>query len=284
MIDLDARRRFYAEEIEATANLRNAAVVEALARVPRERFLPPGPWTIRGEADLQSPPRQTADADPRHVYHNLAIAIDPGRQLFNGAPGTLAMAIDTLALKPGDRALHIGAGTGYYTAVVAQCVGPSGRVLGVEVDAALAAEARANLASMPWVELLHADGSGALDGSFDAILVNAGMTHPLESWLDALAPGGRMVLPLTVAMGPTLGKGPLLLVTNTGDANTLDVRVLTLIAIYSAVGLRDEAHVARLGEAMRKNPFPSITRLRREAHDPSASCWLHTERFCLATA
>src|SRR5262245_5109652 len=104
-MDLTTRRRFYAEEIEITANLQSPALVEALAGVPRERFLPPGPWAVRGEADFQSPLRKTRDADPKHVYHNLAVGIDPARMLFNGAPGLLSTAIDALAVKPGARVL-----------------------------------------------------------------------------------------------------------------------------------------------------------------------------------
>ena len=284
MMPLELRRRFYAEEIEATSNLRSTAIVDALASVPREQFLPPGPWTIRGEADFQSPPRQTADADPRHVYHNLAIAIDPARQLFNGAPGLLAMAIDTLAVVPGHRVLHVGAGTGYYTAVLAQCAGPSGRVVAFEVDAALAEQARANLAAFSSVDVRHGDGSHALDGPFDAILVNAGMTHPLESWLEALAVGGRMILPLTVTMTPSIGKGLLLLLTRTEDADRLDARIVTFVAIYSGVGVRDETRGALLADAMRKNPFPQLKQLRRDAHEASASCWLHAQGCCLSTA
>ena len=146
MSDLSAQRRFFAEEIQVVSNLQSTAVISALSTVARERFLPPGPWTIRGEADFQAAPRQTPDADPRHVYHNVAVAIDPARMLFNGAPGLLAMVIDALALRAGDRVLHIGTGLGYYTALIAECVGASGRVVGLEVDAALAADARANLA------------------------------------------------------------------------------------------------------------------------------------------
>src|SRR5262249_28242747 len=118
-VDLSERRRFYAEEIQAIANIRNTRVVDALAAVPREQFLGPGPWTIIGEGDFQRPPRQTADDDPRHVYHNLAVAIDPGRRLFNGAPGVVAMAIDSLALNAGDRVLHLGCRPRYYTALIA---------------------------------------------------------------------------------------------------------------------------------------------------------------------
>ena len=98
---LDQRRRFFAEEIQAVCNLRTAGLVEALATVPREAFLPPGPWTIRAEGDYGEPPRQTPDADPRHVYHNISVAIDPARMLFNGAPSVVAMCIDRLALAAG---------------------------------------------------------------------------------------------------------------------------------------------------------------------------------------
>ena len=67
---------------------------------------------------------------------------------------------------------------------------------------------------MPWVEV-RADAAAQPSGeTFDAILVNAGVTHPLDSWLDALAPGGRLILPLTAtggAMG-NIGKGLVFLV------------------------------------------------------------------------
>ena len=57
-MDLDLRRRFYAEEIEAVARLRSAAVVDALASVPRERFLRPGPWTVLADIDINGSPRK----------------------------------------------------------------------------------------------------------------------------------------------------------------------------------------------------------------------------------
>jgi len=287
MTALDARRRYFAEEIQIVSNLQSAAVVEALATIPRERFLPPGPWTIRGEADFQQPPRQTPDADPRHVYHNVAVAIDPARTLFNGAPGLLAMAIDTLQLAPGRRALHLGTGLGYYTAVMGACVGAGGHVLGVEIDPVLAAAARANLAGMPWVEVREGDGRTLDPGAtFDAILINAGVTHPEPAWLDALAPGGRLVLPLTAsmpAMGP-IGKGPLVLVTRAADPHALGARVISFVAIYSAMGLRDDATNAAIGQALARQPFAPIRTLRRDAHEAGPACWLHTPGGCLSLA
>ena len=72
---------------------------------------------------------------------------------------------------------------------IAECVGPAGRVVAYEVDEELAGEARRNLASRPWVDVRHGDATEPIGGGFDAILVNAGVTHPLDTWLDALAPG-----------------------------------------------------------------------------------------------
>jgi protein-L-isoaspartate(D-aspartate) O-methyltransferase len=284
------RRRFFADELEAVCRLRSPSLVDAFATVPRERYLPPGPWSVLADGDFMAGVRTrvTADADPARVYHNIAVAIDPQRQLFNGQPATLGVWLDALELTPGARVLHIGCGLGYYTAVMAHCVGPTGRVVALEVEESLVAEARTNLVSLPWVDVRHADGSGPLHETFDAILVNAGVTHPLDVWLDAIAVGGRMILPLTgtmAAMGSNIGKGLVLLLTGqeTGD---FSVRVLTVVAIYSALGLRDAEMNDRLGKAMMGGPmkWQSITRLRRDPHEATPACWLHGPRFCLSTA
>lgn len=293
-MDLDLRRRFFAEELQAVCNLRSPALVDALAAVPREQFLRPGPWTVLGDGGdgfmMGSAPRTrvTPDADPARVYHNIAIAIDQDRQLFNGQPGTLAVWLDALDLTPGGRVLHVGCGLGYYTAVMAHAVGSTGRVVTFEVDESLADAARRTLASCPWVEVRHGDASAALDGTFDAILVNAGVTHPLNSWLDALAPGGRLILPLTgtmPAMGPRIGKGVTWLLTRQDEA-TLSVRPIGVVAIYSAVGLRDDELNARVGKALMGGPmqWATVKRLRRDAHEASPSCWLHGSGWCWSTS
>jgi protein-L-isoaspartate(D-aspartate) O-methyltransferase len=284
MTDLTVRRRFYAEEVQIAAGIRSACLVEALATVPRERFLPPGPWTFVAESDRGGPPRRSPDDDPRHVYHNVAIGIAPERMLFNGAPGVIAAAIDALGVGRGDRVLHLGSGTGYYTALIAQCVGPGGRVVALEVDERLAACAAANLAEAPWVDVRCADGSAPLHESFDAALINAGVTHPLDEWLDAVCPSGRIVLPLTFtmpAMG-NIGKGLLLLLTATPDRGVFDVRVITFVAIFSAAGVRDDAINREIGKAFAAQPFPRLTKLRRNAHPRSDSCWLHAAGLCLS--
>src|SRR3954471_14103168 len=291
-MDIDLRRRFFAEELEAVCRLRTPALVDAFARVPREQFLPAGPWTVLAEsADSYLPGRDlrtrlTPDADPARVHHNIAVAIDADRQLFNGQPGTLGAWIDALAVAPGARVLHVGAGMGYYTAVIGECVGSNGRGVAVEGGEALAAAAARRLASRPWIEVRHGDASALLDEPFDAVLVNAGVTHPLDTWLDALAAGGRVMLPQNPELpGPsTVSKGVLLLVSkNEGDE--FGVRIVSLVAVYSALGIRNPELNDRIAKGLSQGPvkWMEVTRLRRDAHEPEASCWVHGPSCCCST-
>jgi protein-L-isoaspartate(D-aspartate) O-methyltransferase len=281
MSDLAARRRYFSDELAIGYNLRTPALIEALATVRREDFLPPGPWLIQGAGDVGGQPRLTPDADPKHVLHNVSVAIDPARQLFNGGPSAVVPAIDALDLAAGERVLHVGAGLGYYTAILADVVGSHGRVLAFEVDDALASGAAENLASRPQVRVVHGDASEIGGDTFDAIFVSAGVTHPPEKWLDALAVGGRLVLPLTSSMPQmrNIGKGWLLLLTRQSDAS-FTVRPMTIVAIYSAQGLRDEGMNAELGRALQKTPYLRPLHLRRDPHDQGGDCWFHGPGFC----
>jgi protein-L-isoaspartate(D-aspartate) O-methyltransferase len=117
--------------------------------------------------------------------------------------------------------------------------------------------------------------------------VNAGVTHPLDSWLDALAPGGRVMLPLTATMSATestLGKGLVFLLTG-DEAGGFAARVIAVVAVYSALGIRDPMVNDDIGKALMAGParWTAVTRLRRDRHEPDASCWLHGPACCLST-
>ena len=283
-------RQFFAEEIRAVANIRTDALANAFAKIPRENFLGPGPWQIAypdargssiGGLTTGTSYRATDDADPRHLYHNVLIAIDPSRQLNNGHPSTLASWLDALELKKGDRALHVGCGVGYYTAIIAEVVGPNGHVAGVEIDADLASRARKNLAHLDHVEVLQADG-GKCNSPADAIFINAGATHIRSAWLDNLQPGGRLLLPLTVAADPNAsGMGFMLKVKH--EARSYAARFLSPVMIFPCIGSRSEESNQRLVDAMKRGTWASVQSLRREPHQVRDTCWLHGNNFCLST-
>ncbi len=292
-MDLDDLRSFYAEEIRAVANIQTEAIVAAFAKVPRENFLGAGPWLIANPDSWQMMSastslkgggsyRETEDADPRHLYHNVLVAIDPDRKLNNGQPSGLAMWIDALELRPGNRVLHVGCGVGYYTAIMAEVVGSSGHVIGVEVDAELAERARHNLAYLGHTEVVAGDGSEFNPGPCDAIFINAGATHPQPIWLDSLRSGGRLILPLTFARDESSSGGGFMLKVRREEQGYA-ARFISPVAIFSCTGARDEASNQRLREAMVKGTWGAVASLRREPHEATETCWLHGEGFCLST-
>ena len=225
-------RRFLAEEIRIASNIVSPRIVDALATIPRERYLPSGPWQIRDVGDFGGPPRRTEDADPSRVYHDVSIAIDSARNLYNGQPSLIARWLDVLELRPGHHVVHIGCGTGYFTALIAHVVGAQGRVQAIEIESDLIARARDDLSNQPWVEVRRGNGTSGLMADADRILVHGGATHVLDAWLDALAEGGRLLLPLTVefpGMPPGIGKGMMLLVTR--ETSGWHINLATLVCL-----------------------------------------------------
>lgn len=280
--DMQSIRRAYAEELRAVSDLRSEALVNAFASVPREHYLGPGPWQIAAPAALgKLHYRTTADADPRHLYHNVLVAIDANRGLNNGQPSALAFWFDAFDLKTGERVVHIGCGVGYFTAILAEVVQASGRVTGIEVDAELAARARNNLAHMPQVTIITGDGGTIHAESVDAIFVNAGATHPRAEWLNALRLGGRLLLPLTyTADSLDQSSGGMLKVTRTQRG--FDARFISRVGIFPCVGARDPQLNEQLADAIRADSLERVKTPRVDVHQRGESCWLHGEHFCLS--
>lgn len=254
---IEQARRFYAEELRAVAPVvRNKAIVEAFATVPRESFFGRGPWHV---LPWPSGYQRTPDADPRRLYHNVLVAIDRKRGLNNGEPRFWARLFDALDLKRGERVLQVGTGTGYYTAILAELVGRRGRVIAVEYDWALARRSRANLAPWKQVEVVDGDGTKHDPGPVDAVVVFAGATHPAPLWLGRLSEGGRLLMMLT---GENWW-GFVLLATRRG--NTFSVEPQGGVGIFHCAGGRNPRAAARLTAALRRlrgAPVP-VTALHR---------------------
>ncbi len=281
---LDQCRRFYADEIQYAANLHSPGLIEAFARVPREHFLGAGPWQI-GAPDVATGKVEyltTSSADPRHVYHNVTIALDSSRNLCNGQPSSLAAWISALDLQPGNRVFHLGCGVGYFTAIMAEVVGITGNVIASEVDPALAARAQQNLVEYSNVEVHAADGAALDPGMCDAIFINAGVTHPHPRWLERLREGGRMILPLTIPMGPQIGKGVMAKIGRKKAG--FSAQMVSFVAIYSCTSARDPQLEPLLTKAMTTGALFKMKSVRLDAHDAGDSCIVHGQGVCISGA
>jgi protein-L-isoaspartate(D-aspartate) O-methyltransferase len=281
-------RDFYAQEIRFAANLTTPGLVEAFGRVPREKFLGPAPWYI-GSAEMRAMSlagtlqmSYVSVEDPRDVYHNVVVSLDRSKDINNGQPGSLGRWIDALALQPGYRAFHLGCGVGYYTAIMAEVVGAGGSVVGLELQPDLAARAQENLSAYANVTVHSGDGASFDPGACDAIFVNCGVTHPQTIWLERLAGAGRLLLPLTVAINPTVGQGIMTKIVR--SAAGYSAEMVSPVAIFSGGKLRDPALEPLMMTALRTGGLLKLKSVRRDPHDPSDTCVLHASEVCLSSA
>lgn len=279
-MNIDDCRQMYADGLRYAVNMRSDTLWKAFSTVPREQFLGPGPWLTLGTVLGMHDYRPTPDADPRHVYHDVLIALDAGRRLNNGQPSAWARWLDSVDLKSGQNVVHIGCGTGYYSAVLAEMVGPEGSVLGYEVDAGLAQKAALNLAPWTQASVVNADASGSEINDRDLIVVSAGVTRLPSGWITGLAPGGRLLVPLTGTSHDVV-QGRMLRVTRV--ANGYDAAIISYAGFYPCVGTQQSASAEVLAAAFRKGPGFDVKSLRLDAHEPNDSCWLHDEHYCLST-
>lgn len=188
---LDEVRAFYARQMAAASRSTDPRIERAFELVPREAFLPPGPWHILSAGNSL----RTPSADPIHLYQNVLVALDRAKGINNGEPFLHAAWIGAVAPRPGETVVQVGAGAGYYTAILSMLVGERGRVVGYEIEPALAAHAARNCAPFDNVEIRAQDAVLAPLPPADVIYVNAGVTAPPLAWLEALKLGGRLVFP-----------------------------------------------------------------------------------------
>src|SRR5579871_3993613 len=114
MSPLPALRTFYARYVAAAAGSSDPRLIEAFSDVPREKFVGAGPWLVRaGSAYIPTP-----DDHPVFVYQDVLIAIDAQRNINNGQPTLHARCMSACSPRPGEVVIHIGGGTGYYTAIL----------------------------------------------------------------------------------------------------------------------------------------------------------------------
>jgi protein-L-isoaspartate(D-aspartate) O-methyltransferase len=228
---------------------------------------------------------RTPDANPAWVTHNVLISLDKRKNLNNGSPSMWAYLFDQLSLKPGERVLQVGAGSGYYTAILAELVGRSGHIRAIEYDRRLAGIARENLKALPQVELIHGDASVCDPGdNLDVIVVFTGGTHPPSGWLERMAPGGRLLMPLVADDT----HGFMLRAIHRGGLR-FDAKALSQVWIYLAKGFRSKGEASALKKSIDqlKGKLPKLRALRvgpvskahrKEAFYATRTFWLSRAR------
>ena len=162
------------------ANLERAEdVAVAMAELDRVGFLPPD--------------------QRQHARENRPLSIGLGQT--SSQPSTVAAMLRLLQVPVGARVLDVGAGSGWTTALLARLVGPTGSVVGVELEPTLAKWGAGNLVAYatPWasIEVAAPDILGRpVEAGYNRILVSAAAQQLPTELIDQLADGGRMVLPV----------------------------------------------------------------------------------------
>jgi protein-L-isoaspartate(D-aspartate) O-methyltransferase len=165
--------------------LRDPRITAAMRAVERHRFVP-------GVA-------------VQEAYEDKALSIKEHAGTIISSisqPSMVAHMLELLAVRPSDRVLEIGTGSGYNAALLAE-LAPNGSVLSVEIERDLLATAATTLHALRYgrVELMSSERLTLERRQFDRIIVTARALDIDELWWRLLAPGGRIVVPLDIGYG-----------------------------------------------------------------------------------
>ena len=277
-------RAFFARYVATRGAARDPRIEEAFSTIPREPFVGPGPWLVAASGPWQDRSRgpryvQTPDDDPTFLYQDVLIALDSERGINIGEPSLHAHCLDALAPRPGETILHVGAGSGYYSAILAHLVRSTGRLYAFEIDRNLAERARRNLVPYPQVSVEARSGAIGTLPEADAIYVNAGITQPIPAWLTALRAGGRLLFPLQ----PTRGLGGMLLVHKPSEgALSWPARFVSRAVFIACQAVQDEDVGRGLASAFAAGGAGRVKSLRF-VDAPDDTCWFDGGDWWLST-
>lgn len=175
MTDFAAEREAMVERQIESRGIRDPKILEAFRSVPRERFL--------------------SEDYTELAYGDHPLPIESGQTISQ--PYVVALMIQAAEIKPGDRVLEVGAGSGYAAAIIG-CI--ASKVVAIERHSELAQVASKRMDRLGYdnVEIVEGDGTKGWpdEAPFDAILAAASGSHVPPAWIEQLADGGRIVMPV----------------------------------------------------------------------------------------
>ncbi|SRR6266496_1504694 len=175
MTDTSSEREAMVERHLKRRGITEQEIVDAFLTVPREAFVSPEYTNL--------------------AYGDHPLPIEAGQTISQ--PYIVALMIQAAGIKPGDKVLEVGAGSGYAAAVISRI---AGTVVAIERQHDLIALARRRLERLGYdnVEIVEGDGTRGCPehAPFDAILAAASGSHVPKPWIEQLADGGRIVMPV----------------------------------------------------------------------------------------
>ena len=266
---MSAFRAVFAEVVVARGACRDPRIKAAFARVPRHEFVDPGPWRFAEDG------QPTDSEDPAVLYQDVAVGIARDVRIPTGLPSLHARCLDACRPAPGEHVIHVGAGRGYFTAILAELVTATGTVRAFEIEPSLAVMARKALLPWPQVRVEARSGTGHHDPA-DVIYVSAGVQQIPSGWLQALHHGGRLLLPLV----PGDAEGGVLLVTR--RAHAFEARFITPARFVPCVGALDANAIDALRAAFARGETGAVRSLRVAPERPDDSCWFAGDGWWLS--
>jgi len=262
-------RVFFAKQMAAASGSDDPRFEQIFEAVPREIFLGDGPWKVMvPPGRRRDQPRlsyiETPGTNPVYLYQDLLIALDVDKGINNGVPSLHARWLGFAAPKAGDEIIHIGAGTGYYTAILSKFTLPGGHVNAYEIDERLAALSDKNLKSYENVSVIPGNAVEAVLPRCDLMYVNAGVVELPISWLEALKPKGRVIFPWR----PSPDVGLALMITKRED--NFDVMPLMPAWFIPCVGASNVPEGSFLADQRSIWKVKSVHKMRNRTPDDTA--------------
>jgi protein-L-isoaspartate(D-aspartate) O-methyltransferase len=266
-------RSAFARAVMARAGLTDLRLLRAFSEVPRHEFIGASPWYF----NEHGPP--VISDDPALLYQDVAMGLAPERGITTGLPSLHARCMAACELKPGENVIHVGAGSGYFSAILAELVGESGFVVAFEIDNSLAKRAERNLKRWSQVRVEATSGVSGFSGSADVVYVSAGVQQLPRAWADALAVGGRLLVPVT----PGTEEGGIFLMRRLALKTVLQAEFVCRARFVPCLGAEDEAASALLKEAFAAGGQDAVRSLGLSPETPDETAWFRGRDWWLST-